>query len=378
MNVLELAAIVVTLLASDSADPTLEIGDPAPPLAVSRWVKGEPVTKFAQDRTYIVELWATWCAPCRHAMSHLTGLAKAHRDRVTVVGVSVAEADQARVEPFVAKMGDKMGYAVAMDDVAAGDKLGLNGQIIRLWQKAAGERGIPSAFMVHQGKVVWIGHPNELDGPLKKVLTGQWDLASASRARQRLLAANKKYREVILPKLEPTLSAGWPTDKTVAIINQALEDDPSLEWGDAGWYKFQFLLKSDHVAEAMAYGAHLIDTVCKDHPFALRVIAHLIVDYMPPKNGAKPDLKLALKAAQRACDLTHNADPRALDVLARVHFAMGDPAQALETEQKAVALQGDDTDHELQERLEEYRKTAHQRSRKPLSKKGPGAVSFRH
>jgi thiol-disulfide isomerase/thioredoxin len=325
MSISQLAAAVVALLALDQPDPALKIGDPAPPLAVSRWVKGDPVKTFDKDKLYVIEFWATWCGPCRESIPHLTAVQKAHKDRITVIGVSVAEEDQAKVEPFVRKMGERMGYAVAIDDVPAGDTRGQNGQMMKLWTTAAGQRGIPSAFIINQGRVAWIGHPNELDRPLEDVLARGWDFESAARARRQL---------------------------------KAVEDDASLEIGEAGWRRFQFTLGAGQVAKAMTYGSHLVDSIFKDQPFELKVIAYLIVDYAPKKDGAKPDLHLALKAARRACEITHNAEIQPLEVLARVYFALDDAAQALYTQQLAIALAGDDASDEMKKALEEYRKSA--------------------
>ncbi len=54
-----------------------------------------------------------------------------------------------------------------------------------------------------------------------------------------------------------------------------------------------------------------------------------------------PDLRDPVRAkvyAERAARLTNGENPRALDTLALAYFEMGDPARAVETEQKAVAL----------------------------------------
>jgi thiol-disulfide isomerase/thioredoxin len=51
---------------------SLKIGDKAPSLEVSRWVKGEKVERLEKDQTYVVEFWATWCGPCIQTIPHLT------------------------------------------------------------------------------------------------------------------------------------------------------------------------------------------------------------------------------------------------------------------------------------------------------------------
>ena len=148
MNCLSLAAVLVASFLPETATPSLKIGDPAPPLTVSRWLKGGPVRRLEPDKTYVVEFWATWCGPCVACMPYLTELHRIYKGRVTFISVNVAEPDRAKVAPFVQKMGDKMGYAVAMDDVPASDERGLNGRMWLGWVAAAGERGIPCAFII--------------------------------------------------------------------------------------------------------------------------------------------------------------------------------------------------------------------------------------
>ena len=62
-------------------------------------------------------------------------MAKKHKD-VTFVGVSVFERDPSLVKPFVAKMGDKMDYHVAMDDVPMGGP-SASGKMAQNWMEAA-------------------------------------------------------------------------------------------------------------------------------------------------------------------------------------------------------------------------------------------------
>jgi thiol-disulfide isomerase/thioredoxin len=72
---------------------------PLPPLEY-RLLSGEPWTSTAAlGRVIVLDVWATYCKPCRKAFPKLGQLAAAHPDAV-VIGVSVDE-DDADVEAFL-------------------------------------------------------------------------------------------------------------------------------------------------------------------------------------------------------------------------------------------------------------------------------------
>ncbi len=294
----------------EAAGPGLKVGDKAPAIAVGKFVKGEPITSFEKGQVYVVEFWATWCGPCIKAIPHITALQKEYKDKgVRMLGVSVWENDQSKVEPFVKEMGDKMNYTVAMDDVANGAKAN-DGKMSKTWMAAAGRNGIPSSFIVDRdGKVAWIGHPMELDGVLKKVVAGKFDPAKeAERAKKEAEAARDlgKYRR-------------------------------ALQKGDIG--------------AASEIGNRLFETF-GENAMGLNQVAWFMVD--PEAAIEKPDLGLAMKAAQKAADLTENKDGMILDTLARVYFVKGDLDKAIELQTKAVELAKEGKE-DLQKSLDEYK-----------------------
>src|SRR4051812_48201322 len=180
-----------------SAEEILNLGDPAPPLVVSKWVKGEKFEKFEPGKTYVVEFWATWCGPCRASIPHLTELAHKYRGHgVRFVGVDVWEQDTSKVQPFLTQMGDQMDYSVALDSVAPGDKAD-DGVMAKTWLAAAAEYGIPAAFVVHDATIAWIGHPMQMDEPLAKIVAGAWNPKDKAGER---LAAKVKEKKVMVAR----------------------------------------------------------------------------------------------------------------------------------------------------------------------------------
>ena len=84
-------ALTVTQTQAVSAQE-LTVGSKAPKLEVKKFIKGDEVKSFEKGKIYVVELWATWCGPCRTTIPHLTDLQKKHKD-VTIIGVAIMEED---------------------------------------------------------------------------------------------------------------------------------------------------------------------------------------------------------------------------------------------------------------------------------------------
>lgn len=317
-------AVAVTLgLGGRAAADGLGIGDPAPKLEVKEFVKGDPVKEFEKGKVYVVEFWATWCGPCRKTIPHLTDLQKKHKD-VVVIGVSVWERDPSKVAPFVKEMGDQMNYRVAMDSVPEGKP--DEGKMAKNWMTAAGQDGIPAAFIINgEGKVAWVGHPAEMDKTLEQVVAGKYDLARAKADHAREKAEQKRFQAAI----------------------------PELK-------KFAEVAQAGNAEKTTEAATRLLEGACKDTAQGLNFLAWTLVE----KPGEKPNPKLmevALKAAKRADELSEGKDAGVADTLAKAYFESGDVAKALATQERAVKLAVGtalESDADLKARLEQYRKAA--------------------
>jgi len=347
-----LAVALALILSGRASAEGLGIGDPAPKLEVKEFVKGEAVKNFEKDKTYVVEFWATWCGPCIISIPHLTELQKKHKD-VVVIGVSVWENNPEKVKPFVKEMGDKMDYRVAVDDV--GDGKPNDGKMARNWMKAAEQDGIPTAFIIQDGKVVWIGHPMSMDKPLAQVVAGKWDVKEAAAQFKKAKVQRAKMRE-LQTKLREAQKSDDPK-ALLKVVEEAIQDEPTLEQ-NLGMMKLGALVKAKELDKAVEYGNRLADEVMKDEAQGLNALAWTLVENPGPKPDSKL-MKLALRIAEKADKLAEGKDGAIADTLAKAYFENGEPAKAVEAQERAVKqAKGTplEKDASLQERLEMYKK----------------------
>jgi thiol-disulfide isomerase/thioredoxin len=350
-----LAGVLVLGLASRGLADQLGLGDPAPPLSVSKFVKGDKVEKFEPGKIYVVEFWATWCGPCKVSIPHLTELQEKNKN-VTFIGVSVFESDPAQVEPFVEEMGDKMNYVVAKDDVADGQR---SGKMAKAWMEASGEGGIPTAFIVNkQGKIAWIGHPMSMEKPLAQIVDGSYDLEKAVTERrtekgrqEKLQALSQKFRAA---------AAKGPKEQ-LKVLDEALAEDPGLD-ATIGMTRYNILCQTGD-QEAITKAAESLISTFADNGMALNAVAWPLID--PDRKGGKPNdaqIKLALKAASRANEATQGENAAILDTYALALFLSGDKSKALETQELAVKKGADQLPPaqltDMKERLEKFKKEA--------------------
>jgi len=259
----------------------LELGDKAPELQISEWVKGKSVNlaEAKDDDIYFIEFWATWCGPCKKNIPHLTDLQAKFIDKgVTVIGVS--SEDLATVTDFVEEQGDKMAYTVAVDDDDMTDKAYLKG---------LGVTGIPHAVVVKDDKIVWSGRPSSMGNVLQLIMDGSYD-----------------YRTVkFIPKYFSEVALSGLTDS-------------AKEMGEV-------------IYESGKADAYTLNS------FAWHILTS------KKFSSENRDLVLALKVAKKAVEITDSKDSGILDTYALAQFDNGDKAGAIETQQLAVDIESSES-----------------------------------
>jgi thiol-disulfide isomerase/thioredoxin len=292
-------------IVSATQSAVVEIGAPAPPVNVKQWIKGGPV-KVEPGKVHVVEFWATWCEPCREAIPHMTELQKKFKDR-GVVFMGLTDEAPSVVKGFVKKMGDKMEYAVGIDE---------QDKIFETYMNPFGETGIPHAFIIDKnGLLLWHGHPlGSLEKALEEILSGKFNL-NAAKAWDNLRKLQVEYVSLV----------NNPGQRPIA--NQK--------------------------AEQLFTAAAREPTVLTD--FAWKIMTGRQVEHR--------DMPLALRAAKQAYDVTQGTNGMVLDAYARALCENGRCKEAAEIQKAAIPKARDfEQKMEFEASLKKYLRLSRERA----------------
>lgn len=129
------------------------VGDDVPQFAATSLATGEVVTPATfEGEVMLINLWATWCGPCRFETPYLQSIHEEYADRgLKVVGISVDNAGALEVvKGFLAD--NRVSYVQLLDpDMTATEVFSAI--------------GLPASFLVgRDGKLQWIRYGPILEG----------------------------------------------------------------------------------------------------------------------------------------------------------------------------------------------------------------------
>ena len=83
---------VAVIACTKSAPPLkLKAGESVPALTLKDTAEKPVQLSMKSDKLLIINVWATWCGPCRHELPSLDRMGQALADSARVVGISVDE-----------------------------------------------------------------------------------------------------------------------------------------------------------------------------------------------------------------------------------------------------------------------------------------------
>lgn len=144
---------------AELASARTDVGDPMPAYS-AKYLDGKPFDLASEKgNVVLLNVWATWCGPCRFETPELQALQSQYAAKgLKVIGVSVDEGETEAVKTFVTE--EKISYTIAVDP---------DGRIANLVQTTV----LPTSLLIDRGgKILWrqIGAIMPNDAKLKAVL----------------------------------------------------------------------------------------------------------------------------------------------------------------------------------------------------------------
>ncbi|MFD0893568.1 redoxin family protein [Luteolibacter ambystomatis] len=299
---ISLPTIAACIWFAPAAHAVLKTGDPAPKIQVSAWAQGDEVKEFEGDKVYIVEFWATWCGPCVASIPHINDIQKKYKDKgLVVIGQNLGE-DKKTVTDFIKQMGGKMGYRVTVDDKSDGGWMGKH------WLTAAGQNGIPCAFVVNKkGSIAYIGHPMSLkEEVLEKLLGEPSTKSSAEPAAPAEDAAPSAKATELATRAKAEIAAGKlaEAEATIAQLQEAL---PAKFGYIGGLAQLDLLIAQKQPGDAVELSKLLCEDYAKQPAVVAEVAAHLVAQQDPAASLKAAAEKIATPLAATAGPAQANA-----------------------------------------------------------------------
>ena len=315
-----------------------KIGDPAPLLSPKAWFGGDAITEFRRGHVYVVMFWWGRFGP-GYLQEVVNPLQEAYRGReITFVGVGAVEdyrGTDKGVLKAAQKFGPSMGFRIAADteNVTAG-AYGV--------RKGVGD----SVFIVDgTGSIAFRGDYRWMEKALAGILNGGRDanaggnqLKNDEQHLKRAEFPDREYPQVALKEFR-----AYETNYPIT----------SRTHGDLLLTAAVCARDTDAACEA---GEREFEKAVRD--WDAQRLNRLAWSIVSPGQEGEWDpmdarlLDLALRMAEKACELSCENDSYKLDTLARVHYLRNNLNKAIEIQTRAAY--GCCPQKEFRERLTAY------------------------
>ncbi len=333
-----------TLMIAAPTFAGVAVGDKAPALSIREWVRGEAVdlAKNPDNKLHLVEIWATWCPPCKASIPLLTSYQKKFSKDLVIIGITDPDPYQnspTQIRQFVKSKGDKMDYHIAMDD---------GGKTSQAYMDTGEAAGIPHAILVgRDGKVAWQGSPldPEMEQVISGVIDGTYDVATAAASAQIQKEVQKRFQQIDMAFQLRKMDDVWTG--LLDIMNLDPANDMGLQLM-AGMY----VNETDRRESYRNWVRSHIDTN-RANPL---VMATLTLTLCRIDDYGLRTPELALEAAKAAYDTTGGKERYTAELYARTFYQIGAIDRAIELQQEAIAASSADQKAEATSILDFYKK----------------------
>lgn len=300
------------------------------------WLQGTPVKEWEKDKVYIFEFWATWCGPCLAAMPHMEQLHQAFKDnpRMQIVGVNVMDRKTPEaLKEFIKNRPSPLNYAMAVD---------VDGKKTKeKWLDPLEVNGIPHAFAVKNGRLIWRGHPARLSKEVMQAMLKP-DFSAASLSAKGPDAGAREwqyYRETSQKVRELVEKDG--KDGAQALLKQ-VQDSGKLPQDQVIQLKmipFLVLAEQGKFEEAQS----VLDAVSREYPDNYRVQIDIAGTLMEGKSvpSGKMDAALVEQCLNRCIEISRKSNNEASlpwRMMAELRERQGNMKEALQDMEKALSL----------------------------------------
>jgi thiol-disulfide isomerase/thioredoxin len=309
----------------DSAPPkALLLGDPAPPLEGVVWLRGGPHDQWTRGHVYVLDFWATWCAPCVTQMPSHQALENRYAGKdVHVVGVAVWS-DEGPMTPAKAlEEHPGLTYAVAED---------VDNLIAKIYMDGTKTRGLPAIMLIDRaGRLVWVGEPgDEFGAALEAVAADSFDPDSARRRDD-----VRRQSQDIFEEIDEFRRSGQPDLAAARVDDVIALDEKNNGWAYAMKYEI-IVIELGDMAVATELARDFISSDAGKVPFFNYAFALRMLNMKDKVPASLWDADLALELANRSVQMADAPDPNYMAAVASVHILRGERTQAIRWQKKAI------------------------------------------